>query len=478
MLAVKHIAIALVFALFGISIRWVLLPSIVEGQDGEVPDASRMLSGPAFVPDELIISFNPGVLGQDIPGIYAHPRIDERKDLDSTRQDGRPKEKLVTVPGRVTEELIERLNRDPRIKYAERNYIFYADVHPPNDSSYNQLWGLNNTGQTGGTSDADIDAPEAWHSFTTGSSNVIIGVIDTGIDYNHPDLVANLSSNPGETPSDGIDNDGNGYIDDVHGINAITGSGDPIDDNGHGSHVAGTIGGVGNNNVGVVGVNWTVRIAACKFLNSSGNGTTADAVECVKYVNKMKNVYGQNFVITNDSWGGGGSSQSLEDALAGLEQPGMETILHIAAAGNGGGDGIGDDNDIIPHYPSSYALDNIVAVAATDHNDQYPVFTNFGANSVDLSAPGVSILSTVPTGSCTLCSGTGYLSINGTSMATPHVAGAAGLLWANYPTLTAIQAKSRLLFNADSPSDLSKQTVTNSRLNAFNSLEWDCWDLD
>ncbi len=278
----------------------------------------------------------------------------------------------------------------PSIEYVEPNFIVrICDV--PDDPRFDELWGLHNTGQTGGTSDADIDAPEAW-DIHTGNGNVVVGVIDTGVDYTHEDLVDNMWINQVEaTGAPGVDDDGNGYIDDIYGINAITGSGDPMDDHSHGTHCSGSIGAVGNNAVGVVGVNWDVKIMGLKFLSSTGSGATSDAVECIEYVLDM-HTRGVNIRLTSNSWGGGGYSQAVYDAISALRDEG---ILFIAAAGNEG-----VDNDASPHYPSSYDLYNIIAVAATDHNDELASLiswgSNYGATSVDVAAPGVDILSTVP----------------------------------------------------------------------------------
>ncbi len=362
-------------------------------------------------------------------------------------------------PGRSVVEAIKALFADPTVEHAQPNYI-YRMARTPNDPSFGRLWGLNNTGQTGGIPQADIDAPKAW-DYTTGSPNVIVAVIDTGVDYNHADLKDNIWTNPAEIPGNGIDDDGNGYIDDIHGINAITNSGNPMDDNYHGTHVAGTVGAKGGNGIGVAGVAWDVRIVACKFLNQSGSGTTANAVKCFRYLNRLKKVSGQNVLVSNNSWGGGSYDQDLYQAMAGLDQPGMEPILHVCAAGNSG-----TDNDVWSFYPPSYHLDNIISVAATDASDRYAYFSNYGAASVDIAAPGVDIYSTSPGG--------GYRTLSGTSMAAPHLTGAAALIWSAYPQLTAAQIKQRILASADDisyiPANTSKPTVTNGRLNVASAL--------
>ncbi len=342
--------------------------------------------------------------------------------------------------------VIRVINQDPRVEYAEPNYIVKTNIIP-DDPKFNQLWGLHNTGQSGGIPDADIDASEAWD--ITHDSTVIVGVIDTGVDYTHEDLSANIWSNPDETLN-GVDDDLNGFIDDIYGWNFVNETNDPFDDHYHGTHVSGMIGGVGNNGVGVVGVNWNVKIAALKFMNSSGSGSTADAIEAISYANMM------GFPITNNSWGGGGFSQALFDAISAANDNGY---LFIAAAGNSS-----VDTDFSPHYPSSYNLPNVISVAATDRNNNLSSFSNYGLNSVDLGAPGSDIYSTVPTG---------YSTLSGTSMATPHVSGSAALLWEFDPSLTHLEVKDKIMNLAEPIDSLEGKTVTGSRLNIYNLFDND-----
>jgi subtilisin-like proprotein convertase family protein len=347
---------------------------------------------------------------------------------------------------------ISALSRDPEIAYAERNYIVHA-IATPNDPRFPELYGLDNTGQTGGIADADIDAIEAWDN-SVGSSDIVVGVVDTGVDYNHEDLAANMWVNPAEIPGNGVDDDGNGVIDDVHGFNAITGSGDPLDDNNHGSHCSGTIGAVGNNGIGVAGVNWEVQIMALKFLNAGGSGTLEDAIGAIDYAVAQRTA-GVNLRVLSNSWSGGGFSQSLLDAITAASDAG---ILFVAAAGNAS-----NDNDANPTFPASYEAPNVVAVAATDDSDELASFSSFGLTSVDLGAPGVDVLSTTRNN--------GYSVFSGTSMATPHVAGAAALVLSANDTLTVAELKDALLTSGDPIPALDGITVSGRRLNAASALD-------
>ncbi len=329
------------------------------------------------------------------------------------------------------------------IVYAEPNYVLRASDFP-SDPLIGELWGLHNVGQTGGTTDADIDAPDAW-DVRTDAPGVVVGVIDSGIDYTHEDLAANMWTNPGEIAGDGIDNDGNGYVDDVIGWDFVADDNDPMDDFGHGTHVAGTIGAVGDNGIGVVGVTWTVTLMPLKFLDASGEGTTADAIEAILYAASFQDAGGEKIVrITNNSWGGGRRSNALQDAIE------ASGAVFVAAAGNGGGSH--------KHYPAAYSLANIISVAATDDDDQLASFSNFHGSWVDLGAPGVSILSADI--------GNGYVLRSGTSMAAPHVSGAAALVMAEFPGLTNDDVKGQLLDTVDLVPALDGKTVTGGRLNA------------
>ncbi|MBX7151510.1 S8 family serine peptidase [bacterium] len=323
------------------------------------------------------------------------------------------------------------------------------------DPLFNDLWSMNNTGQSGGKSDADIDAVEAWN-FQTGK-RIKIGVIDTGIDWNHEDLKENIWINPGEdidhdgklTSNDqnGIDDDGNGFIDDIVGWDFVNNDNQPYDDIGHGTHVAGTIAAVANNGKGVAGIAWSAQLIALKFLGKRG-GRVSDAVQAIDYATMM------GAKITNNSWGGSGYSRALYDAIEAANHAGC---LFMAAAGNDGW-----DNAVFSQFPANYALDNIISVAATNRQDVLAGFSNYGKTIVDLAAPGDEIISTVPNNK--------YAKYSGTSMATPLVTGAAALLWSENPQLPHWRIKEILLETADKLNSLESKVVTGARLNVLQAL--------
>ncbi|KKS33603.1 MAG: Peptidase S8 and S53, subtilisin, kexin, sedolisin [Parcubacteria group bacterium GW2011_GWC2_42_13] len=354
------------------------------------------------------------------------------------------------------EKILNALNNNPSIEYAEPNYIVETAL-TPNDPQFSELWSLHNTGQANGTPDADIDAPEAWNFVT--ASNLKVGIIDTGIDYSHGDLISNIWVNPGEIAGNGIDDDNNGFIDDIYGWDFINEDNDPFDDHGHGTHVAGIVGAKGDNGMGITGVNWTIKMAGLKFLGSDGAGYTSDAVQAIEYANMM------GFSITNNSWGGGRYSQVLYDVISVANASGY---LFVAAAGN-----YGINTDESAFYPAGYDLSNVISVAATDRNDQLAYFSDYGANSVDLGAPGVDIFSTAASGTCRLCDPTGYKILSGTSMASPHTAGAAALVWSANPTLSYLEVKNKLLNFSDFLQELENKTLSKGRLNIYNIFDND-----
>jgi serine protease len=424
--------------------------------------AQAPVVGPNYVPGEVLVTYR-----QAATGLHALA-VNRRLGAAVVQRFAQPGlQRLRLGSGLSVEAALRSLSSDPAVASAQPNFIYHATALP-NDPRYTSgdLWAMNNTGQNAGTADADIDAPEAW-DLTTGSASVVVATIDTGVDYNHEDLAGNIWTNPGETGLDaqgrdkannGIDDDGDGYVDDVHGWNAVASNGNPMDDNNHGTHVAGTIGGRENNGIGVAGVNWNVTIVATKFLDSTGSGTTASAIACLDYIHALKD-HGLNVVATNNSWGGGGADAALQAAIGRSESRG---ILFVAAAGNGDSFGRAINNDSSPQYPASYSNANIISVTATDRNDRKASWANYGATTVDLGAPGVSIWSSVR--------GNAYDVYDGTSMATPHVTGAVALLKAYDPSLTYLQIKDRLLGTGDPVSDLEGKTLTGRRLNLYNAL--------
>ena len=421
----------LIFVVLAAALAVVMMPPIPAapgGGHGSPPDQ---------VPGELIVKFRPGT--------RAPEREDARTRVNGVRrrQYRMGAEHWVLGHGASATQAIERLRANPNVEYAEPNYIVSA-LRVPNDPRYGEQYALRNTGQLGGTPGADIRAEAAW-DVTTGAGSVVVAVIDTGIDYTHPDLAANIWSNDGEVAGNGVDDDGNGFVDDTRGWDFANDDNNPFDDAGHGTHVAGTIGAPGDNGLGVAGVTWQVRLMPLKFLNAGGSGTTADAIGAVEYATLM------GADITSNSWGGGAFSQAL---LGAIREADAADILFVAAAGN---DGI--NTDYSPMYPAAYDVANVVSVAATDRTDHLAGFSNYGVATVDLAAPGVDILSTVPGG--------GYATNSGTSMATPHVSGVAALVRAIAPDIDVANLRQRLMTQTDPLPWLGGVIASGGRLNAF-----------
>jgi subtilisin family serine protease len=400
-----------------------------------------------YAPNQVILKFKQGIAAAQVAQFQSLFGAVKTQKIKLTGAE------IWKLSGSLSvEKILAQYRSNPIFEYVEPDYIvtkgtISAQATFPNDPSFNQLWGLHNTGQSGGTADADIDAPEAW-DIQTGDPNLVIGVIDTGVDYNHQDLVGNIWTNPGEIANDGIDNDGNGYIDDIRGWDFAYNDNNPSDVDGHGTHVSGTIAGKGNNGVGVTGVAWNAKIMPLKFLDDTGSGSTSNAIKAINYATA------KGVKLTNNSWGGGGYSQALYDAINAAGQAGA---LFIAAAGNSA-----QNTDTSPSYPASYNLANIISVASTTRTDSLSSFSNYGLTSVDLGAPGSAIYSTTPNNT--------YATYSGTSMASPHVAGAAALLWSQNPTWTAQQVKDALMNTGDPIAALAGKTVSGKRLNVFKAL--------
>ncbi|MBL8841085.1 MAG: S8 family serine peptidase [Planctomycetes bacterium] len=345
------------------------------------------------------------------------------------------------APGADLGAALAKLNADPRVKYAQPSWIYRID-NTPNDPSFSAQWGWDQA------NDADIDAPEAWDTATDATA-ALVAVIDTGVEYTHPDLAANMWVNPGEIAANGIDDDGNGWIDDVHGVDTVNNDGDPMDDHFHGTHCAGTIGAHSNNGVGVTGACWNARIMAIKFLDAGGSGDTADAVEAIDYAVDME------AHVTSNSWGGYGTDQALYDAIDASGDCGQ---LFCAAAGNSA---INIEGQF--WLPGGFDLDEILCVAATNSGDGLAWFSNYGAVSVDVGAPGDSIYSTFI--------GSSYAYLSGTSMATPHVAGVATMLFAQSGYRDGQAVKQWIMDSVDPIPALAGITVTGGRLNFDKALD-------
>ncbi|WP_143543664.1 S8 family serine peptidase [Rhodopirellula sp. MGV] len=403
--------------------------------------------GVDFAADKLLLAFKDGVATQTQNSVLAAHGLTIKRSFQTFNG-----MVVTTQEGADIVALVESLNDEDAILYAEPDYIRELAV-TPNDPLFNTQWHYNNTGQTQGTPDADIDLPEAWDTFT-GSDEVVVAVIDSGIQLDHPDIIDNLWVNPGEIPGDGIDNDNNGYVDDINGIDSFNGDVDPTDLTvGHGMHVAGTVAATGNNNIGVTGVSWNSKIMPLKVGDDTGLSTAA-IVEAIDYATMMRRDHGINVKVSNNSYGGFFPSFAEQFAVQAHTNAG---ILFVAAAGN---DGLNIDQ--LPTYPATYPVPGIVSVGATDDDDQLANFSNFGVGNVDLAAPGVNINS--------LGLGSTYVLNSGTSMASPHVAGVAALMAGYAPSATVADLKNALMLGADPLTNLQGSSITGARLNAAGAL--------
>ncbi|WP_394799955.1 S8 family peptidase [Hymenobacter translucens] len=414
--------------------------------------------GKNYVANEILVKFKAGASDQARSNALARikgevaERILTKAMVRAGDEEGLH---LVRTPLAALEAV--SLMKGEEIVYAEPNWIYtHAAASTDTYFANGSLWGMYGDASTP-ANQYGSQAAEAWAAGHTGSASVVLGIIDEGVQFNHPDLAGQIWTNPYD-PADGVDNDGNGYIDDIHGWdfdgnnNSVYDGGSRGDLDDHGTHVAGTIG-AKSNGTGVVGVTWNATMISCKFLGRRG-GTTANAVKAVDYLNDLKSRHGMNLVASNNSWGGGGFSQALSDAVS---RANTQNILFVAAAGNGGSDGVGDDNDVTASFPSNLNLPNVIAVAAITNTGAKSSFSNYGATTVDIGAPGSGIYSTTAYNT--------YSSYNGTSMATPHVTGGVALYASTHPGATAEQIKSAVLGSAVPTPSLAGKCVTGGRLN-------------
>jgi thermitase len=394
------------------------------------------------VPGELIVGFKPTATDNQQQKAIDKAGATIEDPIDSI--DGA----LVSVDPDETDAATEELLRQRAVQYVEPNFVLHAS-RLPNDRLFGEQWGLRNVGQYGGTAGADVGATEAW-DVTTGA-NVTVAIVDTGIDQAHADLAPNLWTNPAD-PANGVDDDHNGFVDDVHGADFVDEDSNPDDDAGHGTHVAGIIGAKGNNGTGVAGLDWDVKLMGLKFLDANGEGNTADAANAIDYA------VSHGARVINASWGGPAFSLALYQAV---RRAGDRGVAFVAASGNDG-----RNSDVKPDFPAAFDLPNVISVAATDANDQLVDFSNYGPVSVDLAAPGDDIESTVPR----RVDSSGYASFSGTSMATPFVTGAMALYLSRFPQATADQARSAILQTVDKLPSLAGKVATGGRLDVARAL--------
>lgn len=386
------------------------------------------------VPGQLLVGYREGVSMQAVADVHA------QVGAQVLHQYRVVPAQVVELPAQVTLAEAARIyENSAAIEYVEPNYIVHTLQTIPNDMRWGDLWGMTR-----------IDAPLAW-DIATGSRDIVVAVIDTGINYNHLDLKDNMWINPDPLPG----------VNDIHGASWVGGngqmtSGDPMDDHDHGTHCAGTVGAVGDNALGVVGVVWDVQLAGLKFLTATGGGSIADAISAVEYAVERAD----QIQILSNSWGGGGFSQTLKNMIIASKNAGQ---LFVAAAGN---DSLNTDE--APMYPAAYKVDNIISVAAINDSGNLAGFSNFGEESVHLGAPGVGIWSTVALGNP---QDNNYRSFQGTSMACPHVAGAAALLWSVAPDATWEQIKAAILDGVVPNENLEGRTITGGELNVFEALK-------
>lgn len=434
------------------AIAGVLLTLGAVAQAAGRPDLVRddLARGKPYLTGEVLVQFAPSATAAQRQAALAQVGGQSVQHLDAHLM-------LARIPAAVAmSRALERLGADRAVDFAEPNWV-YQHTAVSNDPFYTDgsLWGMYGDASSP-ANPYGSGAAEAWAADHTCSDDIYVGVIDEGFMTTHEDLSANAWTNPFD-PVDGVDNDGNGYVDDVNGWDFASDDASVFDgtSDDHGTHVAGTIGAAGGNGKGVAGVCWNVTMISGKFLGRRG-GTTADAILAIDYMTDLKTRHNLNLVATNNSWGGGGFSQGLADAI---ERANAAGILFIAAAGNDSA-----DNDASPHYPSSYDNGNIVAVASITSTGELSSFSNWGASSVDIGAPGSSIQSTLPESRKGKVV-SGYGTYSGTSMATPHVTGAAALYASTHAGASHLQIRDALLAGTPTAS-LAGKTVTGDRLDA------------
>lgn len=431
----------------------VVLVSPLRSQSPPAPGRTVFINGREAVAGEVLVRMRPSA-----QAVQQRARVAAAADAPAAETLGRSGLHRMRSRRFSTAQLVSQMSQDPEVEYAEPNWVLRASVLP-NDPTFTHLWGLFNTGSNtwggAGTAGVDIDAPSAWN-VTTGTRSVVVGVIDTGVDYNHQDLAPNMWSAPTSFTVN-IAGQAITCAAGTHGFNAITRTCDPMDDatNPHGSHVAGTIGAAGNNGSGITGVNWTTSMMGLKFLGANGSGSTSDAILAIEFAIQAKAIFGgaANVRVLNNSWGGGGYSTALTNEITAASNAG---ILFVVAAGNAT-----QNIDATPDYPASYTNANILTVAATDNHDAIASFSNYGPTAVDVAAPGVAIYSTGRNNT--------YLSMNGTSMAAPHVAGAAALVLAGCGATTA-ELKAQLMSTVDNVPALATRVGTSGRINVARAL--------
>jgi len=403
---------------------------------------------------EVIVKLKPGV--RTASSLPAHQALGATVLRGPSLFDA----ELVGLPKGVTvRDAIIRYMQDPGVEYAEPNYFRSIRSTVPNDPLFHIQWDLRNTFIPG----ADLNMPSAW-DIVKGNSGLVIAVLDTGIDYTHPDLAGNIWDNPGDPScTSGNDNDHNGFIADCRGWNFVGKNNDPMDDEGHGTHVSGTVGAVGNNGLGIAGIMWNVKLMPLKILDNEGIGTVADERAAILYA------IAKGAKVINASFAGGTFSNFEFEAISAANAAG---ILFVTAAGNN--HSVGSNNDVTPVYPGNYDLPNIMSVAATEQDDRLAPFSNFGPATVHVAAPGVSILSTIPSGlTSSFCGGSpvaGYGLCDGTSMAAPHVTGVAGLLASYYKNFTATQLRETIIRYSDGLPALQGVIKSGGRINAYRAV--------